>query len=378
MADSRRVPVPLLRRVQQWRARFLVAGFWAACLAAALWLSSSETQRIEALGIVEAREWSVAAVEPARITSLAVNILDPVEAGQVLVTLDNAERKAELEVVRAELELARATLRAESERIDLELAEARRDRIMDRRRLLVDYEEARLEHLDRLVTMEVNRAQAERIEAEVRRQRAMADQGAVGRAVLEDLELQLAALRTQIRGDTDIIRVSEEQLEETRARIQEAGEEREADRFLEPLRAEIDRQEARVRLLLEQERKLVLRAPSSGIVHRIDRRPGEIALAGEPILSIADPVSSTIMVYLDEETSGRLSPGDRAVVRSASGRGGRIPGRVVKVGSAVTERPPRFRLRFDVPEWGIPATVTLTGDVHLVPGQRVRVSILSG
>jgi multidrug resistance efflux pump len=370
-----RVRVPVSRRLRQWRSRLLVVFCWGVCLAAALWLASGEKERVEVLGIVDAREWTVATVEPGRISSLAVDVLDRVESGQVLVTLDSTTHYAEMEVLKSELQVAKANLDAEATRLEMELSRDRQEDVMDHRRLLIDYETARLDHLERLVTTEVDKATAERIEAEVERQRAMAAKGAVGRAILEDLELRLAALQTKIRGEAELIAVSKVQLEEAQKRLDWESGEIPADEVLGPLQAEIDRQQARIRLLMAGERNLVLRSPLDGIVNRIDRRVGEAVLPGEPILSIADPSSSQILVYLDEELCGQLQPGDGAEIRSISGRGGRLKGTVVKVGGTVTERPIRFRRRFDIPEWGVPATVEVPEGISLLPGQRVRVSI---
>ncbi len=106
---------------------------------AAAWLGRDDptTDGIIASGFIEAEEVSIAAEVSGRIVELPVADGDEVEAGQVLVRLDDRLAQAQADVARAALEVAQATLAqvragARPERIRqaqaaLEQAEAARD-----------------------------------------------------------------------------------------------------------------------------------------------------------------------------------------------------------------------------------------------------------
>jgi HlyD family secretion protein len=60
--------------------------------------------------------------------------------------------------------------------------------------------------------------------------------------------------------------------------------------------------------------KLVILAPSDGVVTARSIEPGEVLVAGAPALSIGQLDHLTITVYLPEDRYGEVSLGDEAVV----------------------------------------------------------------
>lgn len=381
MTPPRRVRVPLSRRLLHWRTRVVVCAFWLVCLAGVVSLSRVEFRQVQALGLVETHDWAISTVMPARIAEIRTQLMAPVEAGQVLVTLDSSSYESELAVLEAQILLARADLESMAERIRLDAARLRQALVGDERQLTVDYEEARLDYLALQVEVEVDRVKLQQVEANLRRQDELSRQGVVSQAIIEDLSLLKAELETRIRENTILAEVKQLQSNERRERlnwVDASTAESGVVALMEPLRANIDRQHERVQLVLSQKREYVLTAPISGVVTRILHRPGEAVLAGDWILTISQPASTRVVAYLDDRVTSRVREGDRAMVQAANGTGARISGSVAHVGPAVIDRPLQLLSQPNILEWGVPVVIVLDDQQALRPGQRVRVSILPG
>lgn len=382
MATNKRIPVPIARRLSLMTSRILVVVVWLGACTLLYSISQERQGRIQAMGMIDAREWLISARDDTMIEGLAVDVFDTVQEGDILVTLDDTEYRAELALIQSELALAQAQLAREAHMLDLEQQRTHNEALADRRRLLVDYEEARLDHLERQVQQEVARVELQRLEADLERTRTLVHRGVTGEAQLSDLELEVEALRQQIARSEELIEVSAAQLEEIRNRQEwiEGREDQTASLdLLKPFRAEIDAKQTLINNMLADERRFVLKSPTNGVVNAVYRRPGETAVLGEPIVTIADPKSSRIIVYLDENQAGRVSPGDPAFIQSLDFMGPEVNSSIIKVGPTVSEIPVQLRRQQNVNilEWGVPALVQLPPDLPYAPGRRVWISIQS-
>ncbi len=76
----------------------------------------------------------------------------------------------------------------------------------------------------------------------------------------------------------------------------------------------VDQAQAQVDLVETQIKKLVVYAPSAGIVLSRDVEPGEIIQAGAAVLTLAKLDQLTITVYVPEDRYGQIKLGDQAIV----------------------------------------------------------------
>lgn len=110
-----------------------IQGQWELALEEMGLAPGEEPAGIVASGFVEAREVSVAAEMGGRILSLAADEGDEVEAGQMLVQLDDALLQVQIQAAQADLDVAQATLaqaragvqQATLDRAEVQLAQAR-------------------------------------------------------------------------------------------------------------------------------------------------------------------------------------------------------------------------------------------------------------
>jgi multidrug resistance efflux pump len=329
-------------------------------------MALAQEQRIyvDAPGIMDFQTALVSPLMDGTVQSLAVDILDEVEAGQVVAVMDDTLIRSELVVAEAELNRVRALLVAESERYTqtqhIEQASVQNDL----RRFVLNEEEARLDHLDRVIEHETEKITLERLAIQMKRDEALRDQLLLDDAAYDETRLRYEALKTKVEKDTRAIALAEENIA-TAAKRRETQESletdaTETDALLWALQADIAAQEARVSAVQAQRRFLVLVAPVSGQVAAITRRPGESLLAGEPILTITGAGGNRVLAYVDERTSRRFNVGDAVELHARTHPSAVVKGKIIKVGAHIEPFPPRLLASTVMPQHGY---AVLVGDL---------------
>lgn len=329
----------------------LLAGWW-------IWFRpyvTTEDARIAA---------QVAAIAPAgaggRIDRVRVREGDAVHAGDVVVELDAAAQRAQLERARAALAVAEARVRAAEGQVDVErrvatasgqraragVASARaayrlaregaRREDVERARATVAAAEAR----QRLARQELERAEVltgagAMAAADLDRARAG---GAAAEAALEEARASLRRLEAGSRvEELEIARVgvsdSEARLGEADAasrRVGLRGQELEQARAAEAqARAEL----AAAQVALDQ---MTLRSPYDGVVIRVAVDPGNFASTGQGVVTVADTAHAWVAANVEETAAARVRPGEP--VRIDVDEGGRLEGHVEVVTQAAASR----------------------------------------
>ncbi len=136
--------------------------------------------------------------------------------------------------------------------------------------------------------------------------------------------------------------------------------------------------EENLKLAEAQLQPIVLTAPISGRVSKVDKLAGTTVTEGIPIVTIASTTPNRIIGYLSQPLRIEPKVGMRAEVRSR--------GLVRKVGEAqVTEIGPRMEL-FDAPlrvrgmgaaqERGLPIIISIPPNMRILPGELVDIRLL--
>ena len=284
-----------------------------------------------ASGTVEATDAQLGFQAPGRIVSLTPREGDRVTTGQELARLDRAELEARRAQSEAQVEAAQAAL-AELE------SGSRREEIAQARANLAVTEERRQD-----------------AERDLARTRRLFEGGAVSREALDKAQVALDVTRAQ---RTQAV----EQL-----RLVEAGprQERKA-----AARAQVTQAEAAVQGVQATLSNTVLTAPFDGVVTVRHREPGEVVPAGSPVLTLMDPRSRFVRIYIPENRVGAVRLGTRATITADTYPGKTYPGEVSFIASEAEFTPKsvqtteeRVRLVYEV-------KVRVTGDAEfeLKPG----------
>jgi HlyD family secretion protein len=232
-------------------------------------------------GTIEMDEIDVASLVGGRLVRLAVSEGDTVRAGDTLAVLDRGEVAADLAALSAQAQ------RAESQARDLAQGARPAELVIAREQAAAAAADLRLaqvtfERTERLVKSgvaapaELDRARGARDAAQAR-----------AAAAQEQARLQEEGFRRQ--------QVTAAQQGASAARAQLAGARSRAD-------------------------ELVLQAPRDGVVLLTTHEPGELVSPGLPVVTIGDPDSLWMRVYVAAPLLGRVRLGAHAEVRPVGGK----------------------------------------------------------
>lgn len=315
---------------------------------------------ITALGFIEGKEVSVVSEVSGRIVEITVDRGESVKAGQVLVRLDDTvlqsqrwQAEAALAAARANLARVQAGARPEAiaaARAALAQAEAGRDgalkAVLDARRVInnplelnAQIDAARTQV--RLSEQNVEMARANLVEMELRRSVYAGQGGDVKRgwdlqlraaeAALAQAQAELDGARAYLDALLEIranpltlhaqLRAAEARYRQAEAEVaiaQAALDELEAGPTPEEVavaKAQVRQAEAAVQMVDAQIAQLVLTAPIDGIVATRSARVGEMATAGQPLLTIANLDELTLVIYVPVNRVGQVRVGQEVEVR---------------------------------------------------------------
>ncbi|HUF38964.1 MAG TPA: efflux RND transporter periplasmic adaptor subunit [Anaerolineales bacterium] len=281
---------------------------------------------LTASGTVEAVEIDLAAEISGRVTEVLAREGDGVEAGEVLVRLDDSALQAQLAQAEAALAVAEANYDLVAAGVPAEQAAA-----------AVAAAEAELlfarAALDALIDTWPDRvAQAQQALVAARQRHHIAGQtldalpetGDDFTVSQAEAELSIAAVlleraqaaydRLAAGPDPDEVARLEAASSAAEARLAAAGLETPAPEQLAVAAAQVEAARAAVAVLETQIAKTEIRAPIDGVVLERLVEPGEIALPNAPLLLLADLGSLTLTVYAPEDRYGEIVLGQEAPV----------------------------------------------------------------
>lgn len=272
----------------KWTVRQVVAGVAVVVVLAGVAVGVSRQSRstlpeglIAANGRLEGDSVSIASKLGGRIARIWVNEGDAVQAGQILVTLEDQQVKAKLEqadaavaAVAAQLAAAQAQLNVMKQEVPLAIESAQQQ--AERARVAAEQagkDEQRAGNLQREGVVNEQRAE----------QAWVADVAA--RTQYEQARQQLASARL----GRDKVAAQHTQIGALAAQLQQAkAVQREAQVALD---------------------ELTLKAPSAGRVMSRLREPGEVVAAGSPLLEIVNLQSLFLKVFIPENQIGKVRVG---------------------------------------------------------------------
>ncbi len=262
--------------------------------------------RLTGTGRITARtRLEVTAEISGTVAEVQVREGDTVEAGQVLVVLD--DRDALLALSQAEAALSEAQARLDSLRKTQAPVSAQS-----------------------VAQLEISLADAERA---LERQETLYAEGAVSLAQLEAARSQRNLAASQLSAAR------------TGLSAQQGGgtQERELASGVRSARVQVE--SAR-----QQMEKLVIRAPFSGEVSSLEVIPGEALGFGAPVLVLTDPESFYVEVDMDQQYAGVIRPGQPALIRPEGGTAGDLTGEVLALGRSVDPAGKTVPVELTLPE----------------------------
>lgn len=373
------IRTPFSRWLALWRQRYLPALVWGLAVVLAVVLIQRQRVYVDAVGLAEAQTTFVAPLLDGTVQSLAVDVLDRVEAGQVVAVMDDTLVRSELMVAEAELERVRAALDAERLRFAQEQQLQQASVQNDLRQFFLNEEQARLDYLDRAIQHEEDKVNLERLGVQLKRQEQMRDQAILDDAAYDETRLAYEALETKVEKDVEALALARENMETASRRREEIAPVDAmpvaADAILNALRADIAAQEAMVREVQSRRQVLALKSPVTGQVAMVTRRPGESTLAGDPILTIVGNNSNRVLAYVDEHAAVQFTPGDTVEIHTRAQPSRVVQGTIIKVGEHIEPFPLRLLANPLAPQHGVQVLVgDLPADAFR-PGEALNIRL---
>ncbi len=309
-----RVPVRVrLRRLMRLGFVLLIIGLIPVFLS--FMMQTAAAARFT--GLVEAESETVGPVDTSRILSIEVQPGQRVKAGDVLVRLDPADRALDLAMQEARLvDYQQSLLRYEQGQAQYRqtLQEAERH----------DHQEVQSAAVE-LETEKMNRARDEAelagLKAEIMRLQPLIDKRLMSEVELSMLRPKAQALEQTVTRYAPLIDALQKRsdqavkdLEESRTLLAAAA--------CAPQMGSVTGSLQRVSQTLLQVVKrepAVLRASRAGVVSRIQRQPGDVVLAGEPIIRVASASSMYIIGLFTQSQLVGLKVGDKVNVSRVVG-----------------------------------------------------------
>lgn len=340
----------------------------------------AEERPLQFAGTIEGEEVAVVSELGGRIVALHADEGDAVRAGDRLVELDAASLDAQLDQARAAVASAQAQLaelqagthpaeilaaRAQVDQAQAQAAAAERT-WRDIQAILEDPQEIKGRIVEAQAALDLARAQIEQAQAQVAAAEAQRDpyraQGsmeekklyAVYDAQVRAAQAALEAARATVSGAEDNLTALKalrdhplallSQLHLAQAGYDQAVLAAAAARAklaelqagptpedLAVAQAQVARAQAAQGVLEAQAGKLTLVSPIDGVVAARPAQPGEVALAGAVLMTVADLEDLNLVVYVPEDQLGSVHLGQEAEIEVDSYPGRRFVGRVTHI-----------------------------------------------
>ncbi|MDI1479152.1 biotin/lipoyl-binding protein [Polyangium sp. y55x31] len=341
-----------LYRLQANLQRFAPGLCLVGTLGAAAALHFGGDARGHVVGFAEATPEAIAPTEIAKVAAVHVRVGDEVTPGQIVAELDTSAIDAEIAVAEAEKTRLEADVRAAEaemlQKLDADLASLEREAAKQRE-----------EHLQVA-------AEAKVLDGEMARVKQLVEDRQVVFEELAKVDLQRAAAAALAAEKPRTLKLLAKQIQTAEAKRKAAKQDGSAT--AEKLAADVRFAERTIELLKQRRAGYALRATRHGRVATILKQPGEVAVAGDPVLSIVSG-GARVVTCVPERVSLGLREGDGAKLWIRGQAAAPLRGKTVALGPLVAELPARCWHSPKVPIWGREITVELDAPLDVIAGQ---------
>ena len=360
MSSLPTIPRPLSQRWRELRFHGLPLLIFAVVIAGVAYLWNRSWTLSSFVGEVQSTEAIVSSPE-AGLLLLEPKVDDfvPVTNRQVLarVQVNSPEAAAaEIDAMKADLQVMRVRMTQDQQRNDLGYQEARVDLQLQRlelasARIRLQQAESELQRVTRLVEDKVFSKGITQMRNEFGYDVAVRDR---------DL------LRQEVEDKTQVVAGLERALEQLRS-SDIPGRNPAVNEAIDAAMA------AQEKLLKETVGSVTLRAPIDGVVKKVLRRSGENVVAGEPLIELGSDKPERIIGFLRQPITYLPKEGDQVEVRKRGGRPQAGLATVIRVGTQLQlfTQPLRIRGFAAALERGLPVLLTVPDNLDLFPGETV-------
>jgi HlyD family secretion protein len=332
---------------------------------------------VEDTGRIRLDRWQIVATPLAGVVS-AVDLGpgDRVEAGQVIVRVDDAPMREGLRGARASIREIEARLEGLGLQLPREPEIKQAELAVEKSRQALEVEKRNTQTL---------KARSAQVARDLERLRSLSSGGVAPEADVEKLQIEKTALDDSLANQAALVRIAEFNLETAR-QMRKLLDDRggDVDHLKKAMTARVDGIKSQIALLEEDQKKAEVRAPFAGVVLERYTRGNTYCMPGTPLLRIGDPASVQVEVDLLSDDLPDVGLGKKARVTGKS-LGGRefeavvhhiYPEAFTKISSlGIEQQRVKVILTFDTPGEGLVPGVSV--DVK-IEARRVSGALLVG
>jgi multidrug resistance efflux pump len=375
------------------RQQILPLLVWIVAVAGVGVLFYHGSQKFEVVGIAQSQVAQVCSPVDGRLKTVYVQLFDNVTKGQPVASLDDELLTAKIATVSATAAQLRSQLIPKQEQLLANISATELNRAEEQRRFAVDVEKARLDILGLKAQIAADRITLESHAADLKISTDLLAKNAIAPYELDKTKALYEALAKKVEQTEIQLAQAQEQLKVAQLRqdafIAQKYQSPSVDAAFDAMRKEVTVQEKLLDELEIQRKALVITAPIDGTVVQILARandaashragegtlhkPGEVVMAGQPILVIAQNKPKEIVAYAKEGQLGQIAAGAKVVLVKNTVPSQIAQSEVASIGPVVEQMPARLWLNPNVPQWGQPFLIKVPDGMELTPGELVGI-----
>jgi len=366
---------------------------WLGAVACVVMLFRHRTQRFEVLGIAQGRMHQVCAPVDSQLKMVSVELFENVGKGQTLATLDDSQLNAQMATIGAEIEHLTSQLVSIQDTMLADATNLQTDAIASQRRFYVDVENARLRILEQKTLIETDKVSAEDLAVEVKIAAELLEKEAIAPYELQKANAMYNVVAKKIEEGQRLLAQAEQNLQYALQRCDEFAQRQivhpSVDSALEIIRKRIAVQEKLIAELSVQREALRITSPVDGTVVQIQiranqaairrpgenilGRPGEVVLAGDPILVVAETEPIEIVAYIGPEQLAKVKETMVVQLIKNTEPAQIARSQVVSLGPVMELMPQQLWRNPNIAQWGRAVLIKIPPGLKLLPGETIGI-----
>ena len=366
---------------------------WLAAVACVVMLFRHRTQRFEVLGIAQGRVHQISAPVDGSLKMVSVELFEDVSKGQTLAALDDTQLNAQIATIGAEIEHLTSQLATIGDTMLAEAANLENDRVASQRRFNVDVENARLRILELKALIETDKVTAADLAVEVKIAAELLEKDAIAPYELQKAQALYNVVAKRIEENQHLLAQAKQDLEQARQRRDEFAQRQpvhpSVDSALETIRKQIAVQEKLIDELSAQRQALRITSPVDGMVIQIQiranqaamrrpgenilRKPGEVVMAGAPILVVAEKEPTEIVAYISQEQLAKVKETMIVQLVKSTEPAQIANSQVTRLGPTMELMPQQLWRNPNIGQWGRPILIKIPPGLKLLPGETIGI-----
>ncbi|HHG73850.1 MAG TPA: HlyD family efflux transporter periplasmic adaptor subunit [Persephonella sp.] len=332
-----------------WLAVLIGILFAAASLMIYKKLSKKELppNLIAGVGRIDGDLIALSSKYPGKIIKLYVSEGDPVRKNQITALLESREYEAQLQGIISQIKAKEKEL--DAKKVELEILKGTLPEDVKKAQNSITAGTALLKELDK--NIDSLKKIVKQDDKDFKRLKALYEKNLVPKKRFEEIQLKLEVdknklsslieKRKQIVSEINTAKSTLKQAETVLKKI-EAFE-----KGISALESGIKALKAKKRQIEAVVDQMKIKSPADGYVVDKIRNEGEVVGAGMPVITVVDPASFYLKIYVDTINNGKIKIGDKAVIFLDAFPDRPIPAKVVRIAKKAEFTPKEVAVRED-------------------------------